>query len=139
MTPVQDITKTGYNHFCRLPHCNHKSCGNCVLFTNTEEDDRLAMRDAGIKAIEEVKASENGDAELPQVDIDKLLEGGAKRPRVDNAPQFNVFQQLPNLAHNALHGFQLNGAPFGGFGQPVPAYFPAPAPRRGRRGRRRRY
>jgi hypothetical protein len=131
----QDITKTGYNHFCRLPHCDHKSCGNCVLFTNTEEDDRLAMRDAGIKAIEEVKATENGDAELPQVDIDKLLEGGAKnmpkRPRVDNAPQAYVFQPLQNLANQAVQGFQQAFGGQFGFGQARP-------PRRGR-GRRRRY
>ena len=44
-----DITVEKYNHFCQTPHCTHETCGKCKLFTDTVEDDRLAMRDAGLK------------------------------------------------------------------------------------------
>ena len=39
----------GYEHFCRTPHCQHKNCGKCVLFTNDKELDRIARREAGQK------------------------------------------------------------------------------------------
>jgi hypothetical protein len=35
---------TGYDHFCRIPHCTHEACGKCVLFTDTVADDRQARR-----------------------------------------------------------------------------------------------
>lgn len=41
--------QSGYNHFCKIPHCNHSNCGNCVLFTDTVADDRMAMKEAGLK------------------------------------------------------------------------------------------
>lgn len=36
--------------FVEQPHCNHKTCGRCSLYSNTEEDDQRAMREAGVKA-----------------------------------------------------------------------------------------
>ena len=45
----KDISVEQYNHFCQTPLCTHKTCGKCKLFTDTVEDDRLAMRDAGLK------------------------------------------------------------------------------------------
>jgi hypothetical protein len=53
----KDITKQGYGHFCQTAHCDHKSCGKCKLFTNTVEDDRQAMLEAGMKKINELKNS----------------------------------------------------------------------------------
>ena len=44
-----DITEELYTHFCQTPLCTHETCGKCKLFTDTVEDDRLAMRDAGAK------------------------------------------------------------------------------------------
>jgi E3 ubiquitin-protein ligase RNF216 len=46
-----------YSHFCQTPHCNHASCGKCVLFASTDEDDRQARRDAGKRAREELGAA----------------------------------------------------------------------------------
>jgi E3 ubiquitin-protein ligase RNF216 len=45
----------GYQHFCQLPLCDHKRCKKCVLYSNTQQDDELAMQEAGIKAAEEVR------------------------------------------------------------------------------------
>ncbi|CAM9291717.1 unnamed protein product, partial [Ectocarpus fasciculatus] len=44
-----NISKTKYAHFCQQPHCNHKSCGHCTLYSDSAADDQLAMRDAGLK------------------------------------------------------------------------------------------
>ena len=40
----------GYSHFCQTPHCQHKGCGKCPLFTDPIEDDRRAMLEAGKRA-----------------------------------------------------------------------------------------
>jgi TRIAD3 protein (E3 ubiquitin-protein ligase RNF216) len=37
----------GYEHFCRTPLCTHARCGKCRLFTNNDEDDARARREAG--------------------------------------------------------------------------------------------
>lgn len=51
----KDITKQGYGHFCQTAHCDHKTCGKCKLYTNTLEDDRQAMLEAGMKKMNELK------------------------------------------------------------------------------------
>lgn len=71
----KNISKDGYNHFCQQGDaCKHKSFECCRLFTNTVDDDRLAMRDAGIKALQQ--ATDAG-ADTQAVDINKLLEGAS--------------------------------------------------------------
>lgn len=47
--------QVSYNHFCRTPHCNHASCNQCPLYSNVEEDDKRAMREAGFEAAEKVR------------------------------------------------------------------------------------
>jgi len=50
------LSKTvGYNHFCQTPHCKHESCNKCQLYSNAEEDDMRASREAGLKAVQELK------------------------------------------------------------------------------------
>ena len=70
----------GYKHFCQTPHCNHESCGKCPLFTNSIEDDRLAMREAGIKAQREnsvgLAIRRKGDEDEMDVNVEELLELG---------------------------------------------------------------
>ena len=44
-------SKEPYKHFCRTPHCQHKSCGKCVLFTDAKEDDRRARREVAQAAL----------------------------------------------------------------------------------------
>ena len=46
-----DITKGGYAHFCQLPGCQHNTCGKCGLYSDSNADDQLAMRDAGLKVL----------------------------------------------------------------------------------------
>ena len=46
----------GYQHFCQTPHCQHKHCRKCPLYSNAEEDDLRASREAGLKAVQDLKA-----------------------------------------------------------------------------------
>ena len=48
--------EVGYQHFCRTPHCTHASCEQCPLYSNVEEDDKRAMREAGFEAAEQVRS-----------------------------------------------------------------------------------
>lgn len=57
-----------YSHFCQTPHCQHKTCKKCPLYTKTEEDDARAMKEAGLKAAEgqEVQVDVEGILKDPQ-------------------------------------------------------------------------
>ncbi len=63
----KDITVEEYKHF------NAKNL--CQLMTNSVEDDRLAMYEAGIKTIGELN-NQNENSGKVDITIDKLLEGG---------------------------------------------------------------
>jgi hypothetical protein len=39
--------KNTSEHFCQVPFCNHKTCRKCILFTNTENDDKMNRINAG--------------------------------------------------------------------------------------------
>eukprot|EP01038_Epipyxis_sp_PR26KG_P004726 gene4726-6631_t len=73
----KDISKEQYKHFCQTPHCNHKSCSKCKLFTDSVEDDRQAMLDAGLKVLKS-NSSTDPEAGGNKIEIEKLLEGGMK-------------------------------------------------------------
>lgn len=96
----KDITKVGYQHFCTTPHCKHKNCGMCLLFSDSITDDRQAMYEAGLKKMEAEKkalppagSSNTGggsgssggrhqaSTEELGVNLDSLLEGGALQPK----------------------------------------------------------
>ncbi|KAL7461813.1 hypothetical protein ACHAXS_002217 [Conticribra weissflogii] len=65
-----EIPKTvAYGHFCQTPHCPHGSCKKCPLYTKDEEDDKRAVREAGLSAAKTVK----GKKEQVNVDVDSLL------------------------------------------------------------------
>lgn len=64
-----------YTHFCQAPHCDHSSCGKCRLYSNAEEDDKLAMRDAGIKAAEAVRGESLLSAST-EVNVEDILQAG---------------------------------------------------------------
>lgn len=64
----KDITKEKYQHFCQKAHCQHNDCGKCKLYTNSVEDDIQAMRDAGLKALNEIQ--EDGEGNATQVLIE---------------------------------------------------------------------
>lgn len=48
----------GYKHYCQTPHCQHKNCKKCPLYSNAEEDDRLAAKEAGLKTMKEIQTEE---------------------------------------------------------------------------------
>jgi len=45
----------GYNHFCQQFDCNHKKCGKCSLWANTDTDDKRKIDDIERKAKEDIK------------------------------------------------------------------------------------
>jgi TRIAD3 protein (E3 ubiquitin-protein ligase RNF216) len=48
---------SGYEHFCRTPHCDHSSCNKCILFTKSvHQDDNRARREAALKEQEKLGA-----------------------------------------------------------------------------------
>jgi len=58
-----EITKDiGYKHFCQTPHCQHKRCYKCPLYSNAEEDDARASREAGLKAVQSLEGITPGEA-----------------------------------------------------------------------------
>ena len=73
------VTNTPYNHFCQKPHCDHKKCGKCTLYSNDKEDDEQAMREAGIAAKENFEAklqNEAGGATMAsalQLNVDDIM------------------------------------------------------------------
>ena len=94
--PLDD--ENPYDHFCRVPHCDHRSCGKCRMYTNDEEDDARAMREAGIaakRAFEAKIRARDADAgatgttdDLRLVDVDELMRDpfgptAAKRKRLN--------------------------------------------------------
>jgi len=75
-----------YSHFCQAPHCTHKDCNKCALWTKAEEDDLPAMREAGLEAaakvhadsLKETEASKKGPQEL-NIDVDTILQQPANQ------------------------------------------------------------
>ena len=49
---------TNYTHFCSIPHCNHESCGKCVLFTDSVKDDARAVNEAAMYELDKLVASD---------------------------------------------------------------------------------
>jgi hypothetical protein len=48
-----------YLHFCRIPHCQHKDCGKCVLFTKAKEDDERLRRRVALAQVQNARAVGN--------------------------------------------------------------------------------
>ena len=44
--------KVKYKHFCQKPHCTHKKCKGCPLYSKSSEDDARAVKEAGLSAKE---------------------------------------------------------------------------------------
>ena len=64
----QEIPKNvAYQHFCQTPHCRHKSCKKCPLYSNAEEDDKIAVKKAAENAAKSVEKN------LVRVDVQSLL------------------------------------------------------------------
>jgi hypothetical protein len=80
----KEITKSeGYKHFCQTPHCKHKEgCNKCQLYSNADEDDERAMREAGISAAqryqEKVQSETNANV---QIDVETILANPGARAK----------------------------------------------------------
>ncbi len=55
---VEIPKNVSYGHFCQTPHCQHQRCNKCPLYSNAEEDDARATREAGLKAVQDLKDGE---------------------------------------------------------------------------------
>lgn len=74
--------KNPYEHFCQVPLCDHKSCQKCTLFSNAEEDDQRAMREAGLTAAQTFRQElqEKGTSGLEvNIDVDRIMATGVAR------------------------------------------------------------
>ncbi len=103
----------GYKHFCQTPHCKHESCNLCPLYSNAEEDDKRAAKEAGLKTVEQIRMEQRdkghdsngqgvGDA-TTKIDIAGIL----KTPSSNNNNNRNS---------NHMHHMQppgIPGAPIG--------------------------
>ena len=65
-----------YEHFCQKPHCNHKKCNKCLLYSKTEADDDRKVRQAVIDTAAEVRQA---NASL-SINVDSIL----KQPGADS-------------------------------------------------------
>jgi TRIAD3 protein (E3 ubiquitin-protein ligase RNF216) len=65
--------QVSYKHFCQTRSCNHQSCRQCPLYSNDEEDDMRAMREAGLSAAEEVRGESLLSASDTQVGVAAAL------------------------------------------------------------------
>jgi TRIAD3 protein (E3 ubiquitin-protein ligase RNF216) len=73
-----------YSHFCQKPHCDHKKCKLCTLYSNAEEDDARAMREAGVGAAEAYRSEllqKDQDADI-QIDVDNILQNSPPTVRL---------------------------------------------------------
>ncbi|GMI05153.1 hypothetical protein TrLO_g2270 [Triparma laevis f. longispina] len=119
----------GYKHFCQVSNCDHSTCGRCPLFSDSVEDDRRAMREAGLKAMAENESEllrgakkdiANGE-EVKSVDVDTLLESkpvnseAAKRAAV--MAQQNAHLGVGAMARVAYQEIDMAGRRGGGLQQ----------------------
>eukprot|EP00611_Tribonema_gayanum_P019564 TRINITY_DN340_c4_g1_i1.p1 TRINITY_DN340_c4_g1~~TRINITY_DN340_c4_g1_i1.p1 ORF type:complete len:679 (-),score=238.88 TRINITY_DN340_c4_g1_i1:932-2968(-) len=89
----------GYDHFCRQPHCDHKACKKCALFTDSAMDDVQAMKEAGLQALNNV--AQEGVELAEKVDVNKLLDTARPDPRMTH-------HAMPHIAAQAqLHRLQM--------------------------------
>lgn len=97
----------GYQHFCQKPHCNHKTCGGCTLYSNAAEDDTRAVREAGLEEMSKVIENDKSDLLKKKIStlIDDVSTGKASRtagkipadPYIRRAPMpyLETFPELP--------------------------------------------
>jgi len=122
----------GYQHFCQTFNCDHTKCKKCTLYSNSEEDDIRAMKEAGIEAntkvggeIEVTNLLEEESAEskkrrlqLEQQQRQMQARGAAVRPA--QVVQQQQFVQVPGFGFGPP---PLPGLVFGAPQMPLPPGF----------------
>ena len=135
--------KVGYKHFCQHPRDPGKTCSKCTkcnLFTNTEQDDEMAINE--VKKQEEARLAAEGVAvESLKRPIGPPPENPASKKLKTGGPPFNPAPLAPPVG---LLG--INHVPPGAFfpGHPPPPFpmnppiiFAPPPPAMFPRGRQR--
>jgi hypothetical protein len=91
-----------YDHFCKAPHCDHRSCGKCILFTDSKVDDRRARHEVAQRGQENARDNQAEAAEISKL----LLSPGSKlrrdspppqdhQPRVPRRPPLALVERIP--------------------------------------------
>lgn len=112
--PLDKMKGNVYSHFCQVPHCDHSSCGKCKLYSNNEEDDALAMREAGIAAKEAFEAkvqTEDGEAAATddlKLNVEDMMKDPT-RPSPKRQKSGNQHRRRPPHEHPRNHRNNRNG------------------------------
>jgi hypothetical protein len=130
----QDITKLAYQHYCQKFNCDHKACRNCPLYTDTAEDDKRAIEEAGLAALRkernetelggalkvnviDVAKEEAEEAEIKRLlagnDLDATIQSKKRQNEVLNARNhFGIAAALDNVGMGGM-GMGLGLGPIG--------------------------
>lgn len=94
----------GYGHFCQKPHCNHSSCKKCSLYSNSEQDDLQAAKEAGLNAVKELQSDggkQSGEVAKKMEDSilnDLILKGYPRQTTRPANPMIPPRRARPNMA-----------------------------------------
>jgi hypothetical protein len=103
-----------YAHFCQTPHCTRESCGRCILFTDTVEDNRRPRHEAGLKEQQNAGAAAafavgmlltppqktNGVLRRPLHPVANRLRGILRHPHADGAGPAAALLEVPPAVGN---------------------------------------
>ena len=95
-----------YDHFCSIPYCDHTSCGKCVLFSDSVQDDKRAVEEAALQEFGKLVERDASLVENP--DLQALLTTEKKGGPQWESPQLPQWSQPPQERHRRgyLDGFQ---------------------------------
>ena len=91
-----------YAHFCQKAHCKHENCGKCRMYTDAEEDDRQAVKEAGLQEKARVRMEVGGDESLlGDIDVETLAaaEPGKEKKKEKRGRR----PQIPRRDHRPHH------------------------------------
>jgi hypothetical protein len=61
-------------NFCQVASCTHRSCQKCLLYTNDDDVDEVAMLEAAFRAAEEIREkSASVQEEIVDINIEDIL------------------------------------------------------------------
>eukprot|EP00540_Astrosyne_radiata_P004859 CAMPEP_0116848434 /NCGR_PEP_ID=MMETSP0418-20121206/14995_1 /TAXON_ID=1158023 /ORGANISM="Astrosyne radiata, Strain 13vi08-1A" /LENGTH=268 /DNA_ID=CAMNT_0004480005 /DNA_START=194 /DNA_END=1000 /DNA_ORIENTATION=+ len=69
----------GYDHFCQEAGCDHENCGACPMDSTSRQDERRALREAGLRAAEGVQK----DAKV-EISVDSILQDPGAETEYDD-------------------------------------------------------
>uniref|UniRef100_A0A7S4AHY4 RING-type domain-containing protein n=2 Tax=Pseudo-nitzschia australis TaxID=44445 RepID=A0A7S4AHY4_9STRA len=96
--PLKNIKGDVYRtHFCGNHDCDHLSCGKCKMYSNDEEDDAQAMREAGIAAKEEHESKYRKEDRTAAInttlDVDEMMRDPSRPNNKKRESNRRVFER----------------------------------------------